>query len=100
MSVVQGHVAAEVAHIGLRVEMRHSERLHQRGMCVAEFVPRDLDVQTRRNGIQDPVGDVLEHVMMAGLRTKHQIVGSDMVTPRFEHLPVSYTHLTLPTIYS
>src|ERR1035438_8679522 len=82
MRVVEGHVAAEVAHVGLRVEVRHSERLHQRGMGVAEFVPRDLDAQARPNWIQYPVGDVLQHVMMAGLRTKHQVVGSDMVAPR------------------
>src|ERR1035437_971511 len=86
MSVVDGHVAAEVAHIGLSVEVRHAQRLHQRGMGMAEFVPRDLDVQTRRNWIQYPVGDVLEHVMMAGLGAEHQIVGSDMVAPRAEHL--------------
>src|ERR1035441_10909082 len=99
MRVVEGHVAAKVAHIGLRVEVRHAQRLHQRGMCVAEFVPRDLDTQPRRNRIQDPVGDILEHMMMAGLRTKHQVVGSDMVTPRLDrkstrlnssHLGISY----------
>src|ERR1019366_8877563 len=82
MRVVQGHVAAKVAHIGLRVEVRHAQRLHQGGMGMAEFVPRDLDVQTRRNWIQYPVGDVLQHVVMAGLRTKHEVIWSYMVPAR------------------
>src|ERR1035441_6365542 len=101
MSVVEGHVAAKVAHIGLSVEVRHAQRLHQRGMRVAEFMPRDLDAQPRRNWIQDPVGDVLEHVMMAGLRTKHEVIWSYMVTPCAEHLQFlhdlgRYWHIAVP----
>src|ERR1017187_6034068 len=86
MRVVEGHIAAEGAHVGLRVKVRHSQRLHQGGMGRAEFLPRNLNTQPRRNWIQYPVGDVLQHVMMTGLGAEHEVIWSDMVTPRAEHL--------------
>src|ERR1039458_10584222 len=90
MRVVEGHAATEVTHISLGVEVRHTQRLHQGGMGMAELVPRDLDSQPRRNRIQDPVRDVLDHVVMTGFGAEHEVIDRKRTRLNSSHLGISY----------
>ena len=53
-------------------------------------------------GITEDTGGHITYILgeMAALKRHPRVSKAEIVTRLFENSPVSYTHLTLPTIYS